>query len=118
MPSLFCKPMKARNKPIPADEEIWTGFGTSLASFARNPMAEIKRNIIPSMKTAANADSYGILPEPWKPTTVYAKYALVPIPGAKANGKLAKIPMITQPMREDATVATIRSFLTELRHVA
>ncbi|KAJ0533864.1 hypothetical protein HanIR_Chr09g0413301 [Helianthus annuus] len=32
IPWLFCNPMKARNKPIPAEEDIRTGFGISLAS--------------------------------------------------------------------------------------
>lgn len=71
--------MNAKNNPIPAEEEIWTGFGTNFASLARNPTMEMKRNSNPSMKTMASALLYETLPEPWKPTTVYAKYALVPV---------------------------------------
>ena len=54
-PSLFCYPINAKKSPIPAEELIRTGFGTSLASFARNPTAEMARKINPSMNTAARA---------------------------------------------------------------
>jgi hypothetical protein len=47
--------MKARKSPIPAEELILTGFGTSLASFARKPIDETNKKTIPSMKTAASA---------------------------------------------------------------
>jgi len=55
IPWLFCSPIKARKSPIPAEELILTGLGTSLASLARRPIAEMRRKKIPSMKTAASA---------------------------------------------------------------
>lgn len=55
IPWLFCSPIKARKRPIPAEEETRTGLGTSWASLARKPMAEMKRKIKPSMKMAAKA---------------------------------------------------------------
>ena len=51
--------MKARNSPIPAEDEILMGFGINLAILARNPTAEIRRKIKPSMKMAAKALLYG-----------------------------------------------------------
>ena len=55
IPWLLCSPIKARKRPIPAADDIRTGLGTSLASLARNPTAEMKRKIKPSMKMAAKA---------------------------------------------------------------
>uniref|UniRef100_A0A2C9V1X2 Uncharacterized protein n=1 Tax=Manihot esculenta TaxID=3983 RepID=A0A2C9V1X2_MANES len=51
----FGKPINARKRPIPAEELIRTGFGTSFASCALNPIADIAKKIRPSMKTAAHA---------------------------------------------------------------
>lgn len=64
MPWLLCSPIKARNKPIPAEDEMRTGFGMSLASLVRNPIVEITKKTMPSMKMAAKAVLYGMLPEP------------------------------------------------------
>eukprot|EP00252_Welwitschia_mirabilis_P003402 TRINITY_DN13480_c0_g1_i1.p3 TRINITY_DN13480_c0_g1~~TRINITY_DN13480_c0_g1_i1.p3 ORF type:complete len:126 (-),score=5.71 TRINITY_DN13480_c0_g1_i1:1027-1404(-) len=55
IPSLFCRPMKARNRPMPADAEILTGLGTNFASFALKPKAAMRRKMIPSIITAARA---------------------------------------------------------------
>jgi len=40
-----------------------------------------------------------MLPVPRKPTTSYVKYALRPIPGARANGRLAKLHIHTHTRR-------------------
>lgn len=64
IPWLFCNPINARKSPIPAEELIRTGLGTSLASLARKPTAEISKKIKPSMNTAASALWYETLPDP------------------------------------------------------
>lgn len=68
--------------------------------------------INPSTNTAVTARLYGTGPEPWKPTTWYAKYAFRPIPGAQAIGMLAPIPMKKEVRAAIAAVAVTRSRLT------
>ena len=79
----FCRPINAIKNPIPTDTAFFRFIGIELkiASLTLNTDSTMK--IRPSTNTAARAACHGY---PIPMTTVYAKYALSPIPGARANG--------------------------------
>ncbi len=78
-----CSPMNAMNKPIPTLTASLRVIGISLTILFLTGSIESIRNITPSINTAASATCQ-LIPIPR--TTVYAKNALSPMPGAKANG--------------------------------
>ena len=51
----FCKPMKAMNKPIPAEIAYFKSCGIASTTFARSFKTVIKMNKPDATKTAANA---------------------------------------------------------------
>ena len=69
--------------PIPTDTAFFKFVGMELKIASRMLNKESRIKITPSTKTAANAACHGY---PIPSTTVYAKYAFSPIPGANANG--------------------------------
>ena len=79
-------PINAINKPIPTEIAffIFAGIESTIASLTLNIVNNI--NIKPSSKTAVKANWYEY---PIPKTTVNAKNAFNPIPGACANGSLA-----------------------------
>ena len=79
----FCNPINAINRPIPTDTAFFRLYGIASKIASRTLSSDNRIKIIPSTSTAASAtfQEYPI----WS-TTVYAKYAFSPIPGASANG--------------------------------
>ncbi len=79
----FFRPIKAINKPIPAETACFMPAGITLMIVSRMRVAVKSRKITPEMKTAPSAVCHGT---PMPCTTVYVKYAFNPIPGARAIG--------------------------------
>ena len=79
----FCSPMNAINRPIPTLTADFKFSGIALKIASRTFVTDNTMNTRPSTKTAASAICQ-LYPIPI--TTVYAKYAFSPIPGASANG--------------------------------
>src|SRR5262249_13657770 len=73
----------ARNRPTPADIASFRFCGIALMMYSRMRKIEIKKKITPEQNTAASAccQVYFIVK-----TTVKAKNALSPMPGASAIG--------------------------------
>jgi hypothetical protein len=86
------RPMIVRNRPIPLPTASFTGSGNTRMIYSRAPTAVSRTKITPSTTTAASAVCHGT---PRAPTTVNAKKALSPSPGACANGRLAYSAMIS-----------------------
>jgi len=93
-------PMIARNSPMPVPTASFTGVGKTLMTYSRAPTAVSAMKRSPSTTTAASAVSHGT---PSAPTTVNAKKALSPSPGACPKGRFAYNAMISV-----ATAAAIR----------
>src|SRR6056297_520842 len=85
------RPMMARNSPIPVPTANFTGSGNRRMMYSRAPMAVRMMKMIPSVTTAASAVCHGM---PSAPTTVNAKKAFSPRPGAWPNGRFAYNPMM------------------------
>ena len=79
-------PMMVRNSPMPVPTANFTGLGNSSMMYRRAPPTVSRMKMMPSTTTAARAVSHGM---PNAPTTVNAKKAFRPSPGAWANGRLA-----------------------------
>ena len=79
----FLSPMKARNIPMPAVTEYLRWCGTARTIAWRTPSTERRMKMQPEIATAPSAVCHGIF---CPRTTVKAKYALSPMPGACANG--------------------------------
>ena len=94
--------MKAIKSPIPTDIALFIlrGILLTIASLTLKAVRII--NIIPSIKTAVKAVCQ-LCPIPI--TTVYAKNAFNPIPGANAKGRFAKSAITKVAIKEDITVA-------------
>ena len=75
--------MNAINSPIPTLTAAFKFCGIALKIASRTFVADKRIKMIPSANTAVSAYSQ-LYPIP--NTTVYAKYAFSPIPGASANG--------------------------------
>ena len=82
MPALR-KPRKARNAPMPAVIANFRPSGIARTMACRAPITLRITNSAPEMKTAPRAVCQGY---PMAPTTVKAKKAFSPMPGAWANG--------------------------------
>ena len=79
----FWSPINAINRPMPTLTACFSVIGIALKIASRTLKHDKKIKITPSINTAASA----ICQEyPYWRTTVYAKYAFSPIPGASANG--------------------------------
>ena len=79
----FCRPMKAINKPIPLVTPYFSAGGMQLKIASRTLVRDKIIKIIPSTNTAASAicQEYPICA-----TTVKAKKAFSPMPGASTKG--------------------------------
>ncbi|MNV04132.1 hypothetical protein D3C71_944200 [compost metagenome] len=99
----FCSAMIARNRPIPATIADRNDAGMPDTSHARTPVSDSTRNTRPEMNTAASACCQG---RPAAPTTVKAKNAFKPMPGAMPTGKLAASAITTEPSAAARQVAT------------
>ena len=84
-------PSKAMNNPIPTEIAlfIFTGIESTMASLTLN--AVNNKKIIPSNNTAVKANWYEY---PIDKTTVYAKNAFNPIPGANRCVEETVLPLI------------------------
>lgn len=93
-------------------------LGIALAIMERAPVTDSTKKNKPSMNTAVMAvfQSMFLLLEPMKPTTVYVKYALRPMPGASAKGRLAATPMAKVAIDAHSAVTVIRLFLVSATH--
>lgn len=98
-----CKPTKVINNPIPADTAIFNSNGIALIITSRKPLIVNIANITPENNTPVKPVCHGI---PIVSTTVNAKNAFNPIPGAKAIGYFAMIPINKQPTSAAKAVAT------------
>ena len=79
----FCKPIKAMNRPIPAEIAYFKSWGIASTTFSRNFKTVIKINKIEATNTLAKAVCQLIcIPI----TTLYEKKAALPRVGAKAIG--------------------------------
>lgn len=104
-----CSAMIARNSPIPAAMALRIDVGMPAISQRRIPVADRNRKIRPLMNTAPSACCQV---KPIMPTTVKAKNAFSPMPGAMPMGQLAQNPMISDPTpaaRQVATKTALRS---------
>ncbi len=99
----FLSPMKAMNSPMPAPTAILSWWGIALMIAPRTPVNASSRNSTPDTKVAASAVSHG-MPNP--STTVKAKKAFSPMPGAWAIGRFAHSPMTRVPSAAARQVAT------------
>lgn len=109
MPAFFM-PRNARNAPIP---EVIANFklsGRACTMALRTPITDRTMNSTPERNTAPSAVSHGT---PIWPTTVKAKNAFSPIPGAWAKGKRAMRPITSEP-RKAAMHVTMTSWLKTL----
>ncbi len=107
-PALF-NPIRARNMPIPAAIALRNECGMPSTSQRRIPVTVRNRKIMPEMKTAPSACCHE---KPIAPTTVKAKKALRPMPGAMPIGQLATSAMTIEPnaaARHVATKTALRS---------
>ena len=77
------RPMKVMKSPMPAETPILSVLGIELTTSSRTLVQVSTMKITPSTKTAASATCHGM---PMPRTTVKAKKALSPMPGASANG--------------------------------
>ena len=68
---------------MPAVTANFSAFGIARTTACRTPSTENTTNSAPETNTAPSAVCHGIF---WPSTTVNAKYAFSPIPGACANG--------------------------------
>ena len=85
MPAFFSA-MMPRNMPMPAATALRIECGMPATSQRRTPVTVRIRKMQPEMKTAPSACCQV---KPMAPTTVKAKKALRPMPGAIAIGQLA-----------------------------
>ena len=99
----FCSAMIARNRPMPATMDARSEAGIPATSHARMPLSDSTRNTSPEMNTAASACCHG---SPAAPTTVKAKNAFRPMPGAMPTGKLAASAITVEPIAAARQVAT------------
>ncbi len=88
---------------MPATIAARSDGGMPATSQARTPVRLSSRNTRPEMNTAASACSQG---NPAVPTTVKAKNAFRPMPGAMPTGKFAANAMISDPSAAARQVAT------------
>ena len=77
------RPMKVMKSPMPAETPILSVLGIELTTSSRTLVQVSTMKITPSTNTAASATCHGM---PMPRTTVKAKKALSPMPGASANG--------------------------------
>ena len=81
-PALW-RPIKVMKMPMPADTPIFSVLGIELTTSSRTFVQVSRIKMTPSIKIAARATCQGIfIPS----TTVKAKKALSPMPGARAKG--------------------------------
>ena len=83
----FCSPMKATNRPMPAEIPFFRFAGIPLMICSRILNSDIMMKMIPSTKTAVRAMVNAFFAPPSSPWhTVYAKYAFRPRPAESAIG--------------------------------
>src|SRR5690625_756110 len=92
-----------RKRPIPDAMAERNDLGMPAIIQLRAPVAVNKIKIIPDIKTAPNACCQV---KPNAPTTVKAKKAFKPIPGAKPMGQLATNAIVVVPTTAAKQVAT------------
>ncbi len=102
MPAL-CSAIMPRKKPMPAAMASLSEAGMEFISQRRNGSRLRNKNSRPATNTAASAICQ-LNPIPL--TTPNVKKALMPMPGAKPAGKLAKKPMMKQAIADATQVAT------------
>lgn len=88
---------------MPATIAARSEGGMPATSQARTPVSDSARNTSPEMNTAASACCHG---RPAAPTTVKAKNAFRPMPGAMPTGKLAANAITSEPSAAARQVAT------------
>ena len=82
----FFRPMKVRKMPMPAAAAILISVGIALAIDSRMGVTEISKKITPAQKIIPSAVGHGT---PLPRIIVKVKNALMPMPGATANGSFA-----------------------------
>src|SRR5699024_3866325 len=82
---------------------IFISIGMGLILYSRSPVNVSSTNITPEKRTPVKAVCHGI---PIVSTTVKAKNAFSPMPGAKAMGYFAITPIKRQPTKAARHVAT------------
>ena len=85
MSPAFFRPMNVRKMPMPAAVPILSSEGIALAIVSRIGVTEISRNSTPAQKTMPSATCHQTF---CVRMIVNVKKALMPMPGATANGKL------------------------------
>lgn len=65
--------MMVRKRPIPTLVASLIDRGMTRASHWRKPKNAKPKKTNPSTNVAVRAMLYGVVPEPWKPTMLYAK---------------------------------------------
>ncbi|KAG1078745.1 hypothetical protein G6F40_016589 [Rhizopus arrhizus] len=88
---------------MPATMAERSDAGMPDTSPARTPVSDSTRNTRPEMNTAPSACCHG---RPAAPTTVKAKNAFRPMPGAMPTGKLAASAITAEPSAAARQVAT------------
>ena len=94
---------------MPAATPLRIDTGIPATSQRRMPVADRIRKMMPLMKTAPSACCQV---NPIAPTTVKAKKAFSPIPGAMPMGQLAHSAMTADPMAAARQVATKTALLS------
>src|SRR5699024_308990 len=91
-----CSPTKVMKNPIPALTAIFISIGIELITYSRKPVKVRMTKITPENRTPVSAVCHGIS---IVNTTVNAKNAFSPIPGASAIGYFAIILINKQPTK-------------------
>lgn len=105
----FCIPIKAINKPIPAEMACFRFMGMALTISSRTLKAVRSKKMMPSRNTAVSANCQLC---PMANTTVKAKKAFKPIPGARAKGNLAQSAITRVATTAESAVAVNTAFLS------
>ena len=88
---------------MPATIALRSEVGMPATSQPRTPVSDSTTNTMPEISTAASACCQG---SPAAPTTVKAKKAFSPMPGAMPTGKFAAKPITVEPSAAARQVAT------------
>ena len=94
--------MNAINRPIPTETAFLRHFGMELKIAYLTLVSERRMTMIPSKNSANKAICHVQRPPR---TTVYARYALRPIPAERAKGRFAHIAMRAVPIKDAIQVA-------------
>ena len=108
----FLRPMNAMKSPTPQVTASFRPSGIDAMIFSRTPVTDSDRKMSPLMKTIPSASLHG---SPFPRQIVNVKNALIPMPGARAIGKLVKSAMSVVATAAVIAVTVTRAALVHPR---